>query len=255
MSSGNIQTTSEEEQIFIGSELRETLRSLWRAIPAKRWLNDPERLWLGNNKLKQLMVAKEVGLKIPETLISSRSKDVLDFAERYGGDVISKAVRSGFFIAGSTTNLIFTSRLENEDLSAIAESEFLVPAILQPRLEKKYDLRITIVGDSVFPVALFSQDHAETSVDWRTWGTTTSVNLIHERFDLPACICDKCLSLNQRLGLNFSCIDMVLNKNGEYFFLEVNPNGEWAWIEEAVGFPIRDRIIDHLMRKQADDGE
>lgn len=136
----------------------------------------------------------------------------------------------------------------SQDISAIGASGQLVPAILQPQLEKDFDLRITVVGKQVFPVAILSQQHAETSIDWRTWDISEGIDLRHEPFDLPTEISEQCLALNRRLGLNFSCIDMVLTKGGEFVFLEVNPNGQWAWIESLVGLPIRDAIIDHLIR-------
>ena len=73
----------------------------------------------------------------------------------------------------------------------------------------------------------------ETSVDWRAWDVT-GVNLVHERFDLPKKLRTQCVELNRRFNLRFFCIDMVQVKNGDFYFLEVNPNGQWAWIEEMV---------------------
>lgn len=237
----------EEQRFFDVRELEETLRSIWRAIPRNRWLNHPENIWLANNKIKQLTVARDLGFTIPETLISSRPADLLRFADTHGS-LIVKAVKNGFFNSDTSSNIMFTSSLGVAELETIAASTRLVPSIVQPELRKECDLRVTVAGQAVFPVALLSQQHPETSTDWRTWDITEGLDLVHQRFDLPNPIRQLCLKLNRRLGLNFSCIDLVLTKDGNFVFLEINPNGQWAWIESLVGLPVRDAIIDHLTR-------
>jgi ribosomal protein S6-L-glutamate ligase RimK-like protein len=240
--------TDRDEQAFASRELVETLRSVWRLIPRSKWLNAPESLFLASNKVKQLTIAREIGFRIPETLVSSRPTDVLTFAKRHGNDVIAKAVKNGFLISRDTVSLIFTSMIESKDFDSIANCDTVVPNIIQPRLEKDCDLRITVVGDSVYPAAIRSQRHSATSIDWRTWDTVSDVDLVQETYSLPNDVADMCRELNARLDLDFSCIDMVLTKEGAFYFLEVNPNGQWAWVEEMVGLPIRDAIIDHLVR-------
>lgn len=238
-----------EEQIFHEREMVETLRSLWRLMPREKWLNSPESLFLASSKVKQLTIAKEIGFQIPETLISSRPGDILAFAEKHGNDLIAKAVKNGFLVSSESANLIFTGRVEASDYASIKHSQTVVPSTLQPRLNKQCDLRITVIGDCVFAAAILSQEHETTSVDWRTWGTVSNVNLIQERFTLPQSVAEMCRELNRRLDLEFSCIDMVQTTDDEFVFLEVNANGQWAWIEEMVGFPVRDAIIDRLLLK------
>jgi glutathione synthase/RimK-type ligase-like ATP-grasp enzyme len=240
----------ETECMFNRREIEETLRSLWRMIPEGVWLNHPERIWFANNKIKQLMLAREVGFHIPDTLVSSKSEDVLEFIGSHENDCISKPVKHGFFNSDNDANLIFTDVIQTEQLSHLRSCSQIVPAIVQPRLEKKLDLRITVVGESVFPVAIYSQEHTETTTDWRTWDITEGIDLKHEQFNLPTETRESCLALNRRLGLNFSCIDMVLTTKDSLVFLEVNPNGQWAWIESLADFPIRDAIIDRLTRSK-----
>jgi glutathione synthase/RimK-type ligase-like ATP-grasp enzyme len=216
-------------------------------VPEGVWLNHPERIWLANNKIKQLILATEMGFSNPDTLVSSSAKEALTFARDHHKDVIAKPVKHGFFNSDNSTNVIFTDIVKREDIVDLENGSQIIPAIIQPRLEKEFDLRITVVGNKVFPVAILSQEHSETSVDWRTWDISEGIDLAHERFDLPRDIRDRCLALNSKLGLKFSCIDMVLTKSGEFVFLEINPNGQWAWIESLVGFPLRDAIIDELV--------
>ena len=231
---------------FNNQELRELLRSTWRIIPRGRWLNSPETLWSASNKIKQLDEAAKIGLSVPPTLVSTSPDDVLRFIADHQNNVIGKAVKNGFVTHEFDQTVIFTSVLDENDIEEIRNSRTVTPMILQPRLHKKFDLRITIVGEHIFSVAIDSQRHAETNTDWRTWEVTNSVDLKHYVFDLPKTIGARCLELNRRLGLRFSCIDMVLSPEGDFTFLEVNPNGQWAWIEQMLAIPIRDRIIDEL---------
>jgi len=208
-------TIGEEQRFFDVRELEETLRSIWRAIPHNRWLNHPENIWLANNKFKQLTIARDLGFTIPETLISSRSADLLRFAKTHGNPIV-KAVKNGFFNSDSSSHIMFTSSLGATELEAIAAGPRLVPTIVQPELKKECDLRVTVAGQAVFPVALLSQQHPETSTDWRTWDITEGIDLVHQRFDLPNPIRQLCLDLNRQLGLNFSCIDLVLTTSGDF---------------------------------------
>ena len=74
--------------------------------------------------------------------------------------------------------------------------------------------------------------------------------LEHKKHKLPIDIELKCLELTKKLKLNYSAIDLVLDKNGKYIFLEINPNGQWAWIENILKFPISKRIVDILTNCQ-----
>ena len=243
-----LESADYDYQSFYVRELVETLRSIWRLIPRNKWLNSPESLFLASNKIKQLTIAREIGFRVPETLVTTRPTDLLTFAKKHGNHVIAKAVKNGFSISHDTVSLIFTSMIDSSDYDSLANSDIAVPNIVQPRLEKECDLRITVVGNSVYPAAIRSQRHSATAIDWRTWDTVSDVDLVHEAFSLPNDIADMCRALNARLDLDFSCIDMVLARDGSFYFLEVNPNGQWAWIEEMVGLPIRDAIVDQLVR-------
>jgi glutathione synthase/RimK-type ligase-like ATP-grasp enzyme len=71
----------------------------------------------------------------------------------------------------------------------------------------------------------------------------------HEAFTLPQAVEDKLRTLMKRLGLDFGCIDLVLTPEGQYVFLEVNPAGQWGWIESATGMPISESIAAELVAR------
>src|SRR5262249_2530274 len=136
------------------------------------------------------------------------------------------------------TQFLTVDRLEELDSLAVC------PAIFQEYIEKQVELRITIVGDQVFTAAIHSQEHPQTQGDFRRLALMPNPESVkHTIFDLPSEIRSKLLSLMSRLGLVFGCVDMILTPCGEYVFLEVNPAGQWGWIEQMTGMPITEALV------------
>jgi glutathione synthase/RimK-type ligase-like ATP-grasp enzyme len=120
--------------------------------------------------------------------------------------------------------------------------------ILQREITKRADVRVTVVGDRVFAAAISSQGSPETEVDWRRGG---SGDLPYQAITLPDSLSALCVQLVNSLDLRFGAIDLVWDEDGVFWFLEVNPNGQWAWIETRTGHPITAAIVDALERISA----
>jgi glutathione synthase/RimK-type ligase-like ATP-grasp enzyme len=104
-----------------------------------------------------------------------------------------------------------------------------------------------VVDDRVFATAITSPDSHE-QVDWRI-SDLAGRSLTHTMVKLPEDTEDNCRALVKEFGLRYSSIDMAQDTSGNLYFLELNPNGQWAWIEQLTDYPIRDAIIDALTRK------
>ncbi len=236
----------EEEVPFANAELIELLRSLWRLIPQDLWLNHPTKLWVASNKVNQLVAASKLGLKIPRTLISANRSSITDFFQREENCVVGKAIRHGFISHADHMLLAGTQRMPvefPESLDAYAP----VPMTFQEEVRKAHDLRVIVVDDCVFATSITSPDSHE-QVDWRI-SDLAGRNLTHTMVKLPEDTEDNCRSLVKEFGLRYSSIDMAQDTSGNLYFLELNPNGQWAWIEQLTDYPIRDAIIDALTRK------
>jgi glutathione synthase/RimK-type ligase-like ATP-grasp enzyme len=234
---------------FARRELKEMLRGLWRLIDADKWLNHPRNLWLASNKVEQLDLAVKLGLRIPETCVTSSVKTLKEFYRRHSGRIICKAVKHGFSQTDNIVTLATTKRVEPEYIDQFDDYAAL-PMIYQREILKAYDIRVTVIGNRVFATAIHSQEHPETEVDWRVWDIS-SFELRHEPIVLPPPVEQACLDMTSHFGLRYSAIDLVLDRDGIHHFLELNPNGQWAWIEKKAGYPIRDAIIDCLPVKNA----
>src|SRR5262249_32165030 len=124
------------------------------------------------------------------------------------------------------------------------------PVIFQQYVPAVYDLRVTIVGSSVFPAAIHSQDTAY-PVDCR-------IDIAHARIDpveLPVELEKQLLELTRRLGLVYGAVDLRLTPDGPYVFLEINPAGQFLYIEAATGQPIAAAMAAELVDRHRPRGE
>lgn len=208
---------------------------------AGRWMSHPAAVWQAEYKPFQLSLAAQVGLQIPRTVVTN-DPIVIRRAFTEFQEMIVKPARSGYLTHNGQEFAIFTSRVLQEHLDEL-ESTAWSPAIYQARIPKQVDLRITIVGRKLFAAAIDSQSDPAASLDWRQ---TRNPLLPHRPIALPVDIVEKLLSMMDSLRLTFGAIDMVLTPSGEYVFLEVNPNGQWLWIDDMLGCGISDAVASWL---------
>lgn len=218
------------------SVLISALRSI-ESVCLNSWSSISE----AEDKPKQLAVAARLGFSIPKTLITNDFSQIRAFVA--DGPSIAKTVSSALIAGAGDERVIYTTRIETGDLKG-SHSVEAAPIIVQREIKKRFDIRVTVVGQSVFAAEIHSQSLEETSVDWRMGAR---VDLVHCRHDLPDEIAKRCVQITRLFGLRFSAIDLVLDRDGRYWFLELNPNGQWAWIEKRVGLPISDAIADELI--------
>ncbi|WP_246667051.1 MvdC/MvdD family ATP grasp protein [Agrobacterium sp. T29] len=237
---GNIEVAgSDAVAEYVVAEWSAIVRSLWNALEG-RWLNSPFSILRAEDKPRQLAAARRVGLCIPDTLVTNAFEKARDFLEV--GPTVAKPLRQALINDGEIGSVVFTSRVDALE-AADAEGFRRAPIIMQREVPKRYDIRVVVVDDRVFATRILSQAHHETQVDWRK-GVRTDLD--HEVMDLPADVALACISVTRDLGLRFAAIDLVEDLDGRFWFLEANPNGQWAWIEQRTGAPVTAAIVDSL---------
>ena len=225
---------------FCTRESREFLDGVLSSLSTRRWLSDPSAIRKAERKLYQLTVAHQLGFTVPDTTVTNEQRSARQFAQ--GRHLIAKAISSGYVTRPSGNWAIFTSAVAPEDLGDL-DGLSLAPVTFQEMVEKKSDIRVTVVGGEVFAAEILSQDDMSSRVDWRA---TEDPDIGHRAHQLPQNVVDLCQRLVKQLGLGFGAIDLALTPEGNYVFFEINPNGEWLWLEDRLGFPISDRIAQWL---------
>lgn len=231
---------SADEKRFARVEIRETLRGLWSVIPAF-WVNDPLKNLRGCQKLLQLALAQKLGLRIPKTLITTDSARVKRLHEECRGKVIFKG--NAQTVWTDSVGSVFTSPVSKEQLESSGGLLERCPGMFQECIDKRLELRVTVIGRKVFTVALYSQEVEAARYDWRK--ATEQVR--HEKFDLPHDIESRVLKMMDELGLNYGALDMIVTPEGEYVFLEINPQGQFGWIEVRTGMPLYSEMANLLI--------
>lgn len=222
-------------RLFAWSEANEALLGVWYSLNCF-WMNSPMADEISQRKIKQLQVARAVGLSIPDTLVTNEPDLAQEFIERQGvGQVVCKAFRN-IAEAPRETHLI-----RSEDLSLLNSVRY-APVIFQRFVPAILDIRITIVEDDIFAASISSD--AQYMTDYRSGLNTAKV----EPYKLPTNIADKLLQLMRTFEVNYGAIDMRLTPDGDYVFLEINPAGEYLFISQRTNQPIPAAIAASLER-------
>ncbi len=213
------------------------------------WVNPREAAGRANLKPFQLYVASQEGLEIPPTLFSNSPERIRAFIQRAAGAVIYKACsQEGWWktkdggVAAVYTATITEKQLPADDILKTTGG------IFQPVIHKSYELRVTVIGDRIFPVRLLSQSTAGGKLDWRIVGATVPAETTEIPSELKATI----LRVTRRLGLVFGCFDFIVTPDGRYVFLEVNEAGQFLWVEELTGIPLLDAFCEFLRQGRVD---
>lgn len=232
------------EEQYVGFALRESLyflRGLWSSTNCL-WVNHPSANRRADEKIVQLKVAMELGFCVPDTLITNIPQRAVEFIRSVEQRVVIKPLHQEIITERGVQKIVFTHLLSQDNLQSI-EAVRYAPCILQAYIEKEVELRVTVFGNQVFTAAIDSQASEMGKTDWRR---ALTQDLRYDAYQLPILIEERCISLLQALGLQFGAIDMILTPSGEYVFLEINPNGQWFWIEAETGLPMMDALINLL---------
>lgn len=238
---------------FIASDCRTFVQDLWNALPCPWLPGHPAAIHRAQFKVSQLRLAAELGLELPATLITNNREQFLDFYNQHNGNIISKVVGAGFdrFMADAASVSRYTEVVSKRDVAYAASLQYC-PMILQAYVPKRLELRVTIVGREVFAAEIHSQHTHHTRYDWRRYDMGQTPMFPHA---LPPEVQARCVRLLQRLELSYGAIDLILTPDGRYVFLEINPSGQYLWIEKETGLPISAAICDFLMAGQGAEHE
>lgn len=203
-----------------------------------KWVNHPVDTYKAENKLFQLKVAEDIGFAIPNTIVAN----VLPEQIKNNTDYIIKSLDTALFYHDEQELFTYSTKLTNQELLSANLNE--APVIIQECLNNKIDLRVTIVEDYLLAVSI-KKNGCGIDGDWRK---TSKENLEYEVVPLPLQVESKIRELMKKLNLKFGGMDLIL-QNNEYYFIEVNPTGEWGWLKYATNHNIDVEIVNCLTSK------
>jgi glutathione synthase/RimK-type ligase-like ATP-grasp enzyme len=229
------------EQRFVMNEIAHTLEGIYKYLDDKFWISNVFSIRQAENKLYQQLVANRLGFTTPESFITNDYKTALNFLQ-VNGECIVKPIKSGLVDDGEVPKVIFTSLITKDNVSTL-ERIAECPTYFQAHIKKTADIRVTVVGTSIFSAKIYSQAFEDTRIDWRKGD---NLNLKYEAIDLGQEMNEACINLTRFLGLQFGALDFILDDKGRYIFLEINPNGQWGWIQYRLNNDISGTIANML---------
>ena len=232
---------------FLREELRATIGGLYRCLSHVNWVNPLDAQRRASYKLLQLRVATCSGLSVPEYIVTNDPLEAAAFGKRHQEHGLAiKTIGKGLvhLPPGKT---IFTNRLTAKRVNEPDRISGF-PHFLQAYIPKKTELRITIVGEEMFASEMQTQDspNPKSREDWRRYDLN---HVAYNACEIPDELELGLRHLMKHLGLVYGAVDVIRTQDDEFVFLEVNPGGQWLWIEQRVGLPISAAIADRLTHR------
>lgn len=190
------------------------------------------------NKLDVLKLAKNIGLLIPDSIITSKKEDLLNSKWK----IINKNISNIAHVAIQDKS--YCNRTVEINIEDLPETFF--PSLFQKLIIKKYELRIFFLHNKFYSMAIFSQEDDKTSIDFRNYNHLKPNRTVP--FQLPFDIKCKLMKLMKLMGLNTASIDMMVTPKDEYVFLEVNPDGQFGMVSYPCNYFIEREIANILVK-------
>ncbi len=194
-------------------------------------VNSPTIRRRADEKLLQLYLARQLGLKIPKTLISNSQKDVSKFFHENNNSIVAKSqIPAVWTQADGVRNFLFTSNVE-EDHILNAESIAASPMIFQESLDIDFEVRVILFGHNIFCIKRTPIERTRrqvAAVDIKCFDVRS------EKYELDGVLREKLFKYLKLLGLAYAAIDIAVCKNGNHYFLEVNESGQFLFLESEI---------------------
>ncbi len=208
------------------------------------FLGDPNKLIVSHE-------ARRVGLRTPEFEVSqSLSDDHTADPERY----VTKSLANGLYLwdfdGAGKAYFSYTEKLSDVASGTTLPRSF-PSSLVQRKIEKQYEIRSFFLESKFYSFAIISQNDEQTAIDFRKYNYDSPNRNVP--VDLPRDVEQKLDNLMKELKINTGSIDLIVDENGEYIFLEVNPGGQYGPLDEICNMAI-DRLIAEWLRKGETDG-
>ena len=229
-------------QDIFTKEYQSYLRIFFNQLRHVPWMNKIETdHTVGNDKLLQLSAANAAGLTIPRSIFTNDPENIRSFFQSCNGNLIVKLHGSLSKSMDGNSAFFPTTRLQPNDLDRLDQLAYC-PMIFQEYIPKDYELRVVYVDGDFFTGMIPYEGNEAT--DWRA---IRDRQFVWQPYQLPQQVCEKLTAMMQQLDLTFGAIDIIKNKEGDYVFLEVNPQGEWGMLQKYLDHPIGETIAQKLI--------
>ncbi|GLQ49484.1 RimK family alpha-L-glutamate ligase [Dyella flava] len=246
-------TCAEADEAFARLEWKMFQRSMFtlgNAYGDALWVNRLPEAIRAEHKMVQLSVARKLGLPFPETVVTTDAGQV-DMLRKKWGRIIFKSFLPHHWQDQQTGERHTVGVALLDQNSELPEDSIAIcPGIYQRYIDKALDVRVTVMGQHLFAMS-FGKGANGGFLDWRTY--TDHPEMVAQTITLPSTVESKLRALMQELGLVFGAIDLVVDREGNYHFLEVNQAGQFLFMEDMnPDYPILQAMTGLLVSGRLD---
>jgi ATP-GRASP peptide maturase of grasp-with-spasm system len=193
------------------------------------------------NKIENLYLAKSYGLSIPSTLISTSSSEINQFQMKHKRIITKPIYEVPTFIIDDNVFHFKYDLLKND----ISEST-IFPSLIQEYIEKEYEIRSFYLAGVFYSMAIFSQNDQKTKIDFRNYNDKIPNRKVP--YILPKIIERKLRKVFKKLELNTGSVDIIKGLDGQYYFLEINPVGQFGMVSFPCNYFLEEKIVNYAIQ-------
>lgn len=196
-------------------------------------------------KLLQLDIARTIGFNVPASIISNSKSAIQDFLLQHNDEGILKLSTQPTFKKGEDIFFIYANKVSCSDFNEMGTT-IDSPFIVQNYIKKLFEVRYTFINGEHFVCKIESQLSDRSSIDFRRYDFA---NTPYVSINPPAEIKSMVTEFMKQLNLNYGALDFIVDPSNNWYFLEVNPVGQYGWIEHLTGLKITSAILHFLFQK------
>lgn len=224
------------EREFATDETHHATRGLWSALDC-HWVSRPELIERASYKVEQLGRAARLGFDVPRTVVTNDPARAREFLDGCPDGAVYKVLTDPFLRLGrhldrvpdaEVTPVTVMTRRVDEAMRSALDSVRTVPCQFQELVAKRSELRVTVIDGEVFCAEVQCPESAP--LDWRVDGPNVDWRAARP----PDDVARRCVALVDSYGLAFGAIDLIVTPDGRYVFLEINPNGQFLFVQDRV---------------------
>lgn len=226
---------------FARRELATAMDAFLEAIPPNLQINPSYADRISGNRLLQARRARQAGFAVPDTLVTQDAAEAREFLSRH-----TRAVTKAICFGRTSSSIEGESFAHTSEVPAdpdLAGLEYC-PSLFQENIPKRFDWRITSVGDRVFSARM--EFETGDATDWRLESRALTA---FKAAPAPNDVTSRLKALTAGSGIVYGAHDLIETVTGEFVFIETNPAGQWGWLEITTDLPIGRAIADELMRR------
>jgi ATP-GRASP peptide maturase of grasp-with-spasm system len=226
---------------YLYSEFNSLSRLIFKLLENKKFLckNSP-----AFSKIDILNKAAKGGLNTPKTLITSDKQKLSEFYDLHNQSIITKSI-------GDARGVIYSDKTFTLATHTIKKIDTLPskfsPSLFQEYIDKEIEIRTFYLDKQCYSMAIFSQNNEKTKIDFRNYDSENPNRFVP--YTLPKTIENQITEFMSSINLNTGSLDIIKSsKTGEYYFLEVNPFGQFGMTSKPCNYNLHQKVADYLIQ-------